>query len=221
MKSLFFMTLLTAMFSSSVMSQATYTYLALGDSYTIGEDEVFDRIFPKILYDHLAKTKMTTHIAVAQKIIAKTGWTTHDLITAMNQQLPEDSDYDLVTVLIGVNNQYQGKPISQYEKEFETIIQRAVKLAKNKSQNVIVVSIPDYGVTPFAAQKNPEKIKNEINQYNSINEAFANKYNTQYVNITPESRFAATDISLLAKDKLHPSGKMYQQWVDKIIKVLP
>lgn len=203
------------------MSQSNYTYLALGDSYTIGEDEVFDRIFPKILCDYLAKTKMANHSAVAQKIIAKTGWTTRDLITAMNQQLPEDTQYDLVTLLIGVNNQYQGKPIPQYEEEFESLIKRAIKLAKNKSQNVIVVSIPDYGVTPFASQKNPEKIKNEINQYNAINESFAKKYNTKYVNITPESRFAATDMSLLAKDKLHPSGKMYQQWVDKIIKVLP
>lgn len=221
MKQLLYMILFNAMISASLAGQQSYTYLALGDSYTIGEDEVFDKIFPKILCDHLATSKLNAHSAVAQKIIARTGWTTNDLIKAMNQQLPEGSSYDLVTLLIGVNNQYQGKPIVQYETEFESILKRAVALAKNKPQNVIVVSIPDYGVTPFAAQKNPDKIRNEINQYNAINEAFAKKYNTKYVNITPESRLAASDLSLLAQDKLHPSGKMYQQWVDKIIKVLP
>jgi lysophospholipase L1-like esterase len=204
-----------------VNSQSPYRYLALGDSYTIGEDETYDQIFPKILIDHLSVTKLKSHSAISSKIIAKTGWTTKNLLDAMDTQLNEQSSYDLVTLLIGVNNQYQGKPIDQYEAEFETLLKRAIQLAQNKVKNVIVVSIPDYGVTPFGAKKDPAKIKKELDLYNKINKNFAKKYKVKYVDITPISRDAKKNISLLAKDQLHPSGKMYHLWVNKIIKVLP
>ncbi|HMP32208.1 MAG TPA: GDSL-type esterase/lipase family protein, partial [Saprospiraceae bacterium] len=111
--------------------------------------------------------------------------------------------------------------ISMYEQEFEILIKRAIQIAQNNPKNVIVVSIPDYGVTPFGASKNPSKIKLELDQYNKINKDFANKYKTKYVDITPISRKATKDLTLIAKDQLHPSGKMYQLWVNKIIKVLP
>lgn len=206
---------------STVQTQTSFSYLALGDSYTIGEDVDYDHIFPKILLDHLAGTKLKSKTAVSSKIIAKTGWTTKNLLDAMDLQLNESSSYDLVTLLIGVNNQYQKKPIDQYEKEFETLLQRAIKLGQGKASNVIVVSIPDYGVTPFAAQKNPELIGKELDQYNAINQKISSKYHTHYVDITPISRKAKTDPSLIANDKLHPSGKMYQMWVNEIIKKLP
>ena len=206
---------------SSIEAQSSYKYLALGDSYTIGEDVDYDHIFPKLLCDHLASTKLKTHASISSKIIATTGWTTKNLMDAMDTQLNESSAYDLVTLLIGVNNQYQKKPIEQYTKEFEILLQRAIKLAQGKVQNVIVVSIPDYGVTPFAAQKNPELIGTELDQYNAINKSIAQQYNVPYVDITPISRTAKNNASLIANDKLHPSGKMYQLWVNEIIKKIP
>jgi lysophospholipase L1-like esterase len=128
-------------------------------------------------------------------------------------------EYDLVSLLIGVNNQYQGKPADQYAKEFEALLKTSIGLAKGKAENVFVVSIPDYGYTPFG-EKRKEKISHEIDEFNAINKRVADQYKVRYINITDISRRGLDDASLVAGDGLHPSGKMYALWVDEIVKVI-
>jgi lysophospholipase L1-like esterase len=190
-------------------------YLALGDSYTIGESVAIDQRFPV----QLAHIKFKNVDSISVKIIAKTGWTTRNLLDAIAVEKSSlETQYDLITLLIGVNNQYQGKPIQQYKDELKTLFDEALKMVGGKSSKLIVVSIPDYGVTPFAAKRNPTKISEEIDLYNSINKEFADKYGAQYVNITDISKQAATNPQLLAADLLHPSGEMYRLWTERIAK---
>lgn len=192
------------------------TFLALGDSYTIGESVPVEERWPVQLATQLNDDG--TEIE-SPKIIATTGWTTAELQQAIAKEEQDSTvspSYDLVSLLIGVNNQYRGYDFSIYEKEFEELLQKAIDFAGKDANKVFVVSIPDYGVTPFAASKDPEKIAREIDQYNAKAEEIANKYGVAYINITPISREAATDSSLIASDGLHPSGKMYTSWVSLI-----
>lgn len=179
-------------------------YLALGDSYTIGEqvDEA-DR-FP----NQLARALKIP----LPPIIAKTGWTTDELNAAIDQANVK-GPYELVTLLIGVNNQYRGRDAEQYRKEFAALLQRAIGFAGGNASRVVVVSIPDWGVTPFAASRDRAKIAREIDQFNAINREETARAKARYVDITPISRKAATDSTLVAGDGLHPSGKMYAAWV--------
>lgn len=179
-------------------------YLALGDSYTIGEqvDEA-DR-FP----NQLARALKIP----LPPIIAKTGWTTDELDVAIDQANVH-GPYELVTLLIGVNNQYRGRDAEQYRKEFAALLQRAIGFAGGNPSRVVVVSIPDWGVTPFAASRDRAKIAREIDQFNAINRQETERAKARYVDITPISRKAATDATLVAGDGLHPSGKMYASWV--------
>ncbi len=190
-------------------------YLALGDSYTIGEGVEPDSAFPAQLADALTSGG---DITIETRIIAKTGWTTGQLINAISEAKPEGT-FDLVTLLIGVNNQYRGLDKTQYRLEFRDLLQQAVGFAGGETKKVIVLSIPDYGVTPFAKNMNPEKIAADINAFNTINYEETGSSGAHYVEITEISRLAATDKTLLAGDSLHPSAAMYGKWVEKLLPV--
>jgi len=183
-------------------------YLALGDSYTIGEGVAEEGRWPVVLANRLNINP--------PDIIAKTGWTTDELQAAIAEKKP-NNNYDLVSLLIGVNNQYRGYAPEVYEKEFTALLKQAIAFAGEDPEKVFVVSIPDYGVTPFAAEKNPQQIAEEINAYNRINKAISSSAGVSYFDITPISRKAAEDATLLAADQLHPSAKMYGYWVDSFI----
>jgi lysophospholipase L1-like esterase len=188
-------------------------YLALGDSYTIGESvEVSDR-FPIQLTNQLKSLRFDIE---DPQIIAKTGWTTDELMQAIEKQAPSN-DFDLVTLLIGVNNQYRGRDIDNYRKEFRVLLHKAVEFAKGDKERVIVLSIPDYGVTPFGQKKGQQRIAKEIDQYNAINKEISEQAGVNYINITEISREALTQRNLIAQDDLHPSGEMYGLWVDEMM----
>tara|TARA_B100000902_G_scaffold133906_1_gene132431 strand:- start:215 stop:880 length:666 start_codon:yes stop_codon:yes gene_type:complete len=186
--------------------QLNLKYLALGDSYTIGEGILFEHSYPKQIVNEIS-------LIDSVRVIAKTGWTTDELIDTLdNLSLKK---YDVVSLLIGVNNQFRGYSIDNYVVEFENLLVRAINYSKDKS-NLFVLSIPDYGVTPFGKTKGKEKIYSEINSYNNINRLISEKYNVMYFDITDISREAESDTTLLANDKLHPSKKMYEMWVEKL-----
>lgn len=185
------------------------SYLALGDSYTIGESVAEDMRWPVQLIKQLRTKEIEIN---TPKIIAKTGWTTDNLLNAMDANLG-DEKYDLVSVLIGVNNQFQNKSISDYETDLNTIFTEAIDLSRTGREGVFVVSIPDYGATPFGAS-NSEEIGREIAEFNAVLEKVAGEYSLEFYNITPISKLAKSDRSLVANDGLHPSGKMYKLWVD-------
>ena len=198
--------ILIILFAQLFFNPPETKFLALGDSYTIGESVAEAERWPNQL---AAKLKLA-----APHIIATTGWRTDNLKDAI-EAANLKPEYDLVSLLIGVNNQYQGKSIEIYEREFEELLQTSIKLAKGKKKNVFVVSIPDYGYTPFGKAKQ-EKISEELDQYNAINKPMAAKYGVKYFNITEISRKGLEDAELIAGDGLHPSGKMYAQWVEVI-----
>jgi lysophospholipase L1-like esterase len=198
--------ILIILFAQLFFNPPETKFLALGDSYTIGESVAEAERWPNQL---AAKLKLA-----APHIIATTGWRTDNLKDAI-EAANLKPEYDLVSLLIGVNNQYQGKSIEIYEREFEELLQTSIKLAKGKKKNVFVVSIPDYGYTPFGKAKQ-EKISEELDQYNAINKRIAAKYGVKYFNITEISRKGLEDAELIAGDGLHPSGKMYAQWVEVI-----
>jgi len=197
-----------------------FTYLALGDSYTIGEAVKQTESFPYQLQSLLKNQ----NINVANpKIIATTGWTTDELQAAIKKENLTGS-YSFVTLLIGVNNQYRGYPISTYKKEFAELLQTAINYAGGNKSRVFVVSIPDWGVTPFGknSARNPQTIASEIDNFNAANQEITLAAGINYTNITPASRNATTDISLIADDGLHPSAKMYGQWAGALLtKVAP
>ncbi|MCF8419861.1 MAG: SGNH/GDSL hydrolase family protein [Melioribacteraceae bacterium] len=188
-------------------------YLALGDSYTIGESVSERERFPVQLADSLN----AAGIEVEQTtIIARTGWTTDELKSAIIDSAISDS-YQLVSLLIGVNNQYRGRPVENFRDEFIDLLSTAIKFADGDTSKVFVLSIPDWSVTPFAAGRDVEKISNEIADYNSVKKEITEKMNVRYFNITDISKHAAGDKSLIAEDGLHPSGKMYSLWVKRIL----
>jgi len=212
--STFFFLIIFSCSKETKVEKNQINYLALGDSYTIGEsvDEMYRwpiQLKFKLIYSDEG-------IPVdSVKIIAKTGWTTEDLLNRINN-LEINNNYDLVSLLIGVNNQFRGYNINTYEKEFEELLVKSIYFARSNSKNVFVLSIPDYGVTPFGKQRDSEKIKYEINVYNEINFNISKKYDVMYFDITDISRLAEFDSTLLAKDMLHPSKEMYSLWVEKI-----
>ncbi len=194
------------------MKQNNFTFLALGDSYTIGESVLPTENFPNQTIQLLKKEGFYFQ---APEIIAKTGWTTDELQTAINNYtfLPK---YDFVTLLIGVNNQYRGRTIENYKTEFENLLKQAIQFAGNDTSHVFVLSIPDWGVTPFAGGRDRKQIAKEIDEYNTANKFIAEKYSVHYIDITPGTRDAAQDPSLLAADGLHPSAKEYLRWAVKL-----
>lgn len=214
---LVFIYFLVCLFTISAVAQdKKLNYLALGDSYTIGESVAVSQRWPVQLTDALREKGLEIE---EPKIIAKTGWTTGQLDSAISKA-DLNPPYFLVSLLIGVNDQYRGYDIEKYPSNFLNLLQRAISFAGGNASHVLVVSIPDYGVTPFGQQKNPQKIARELDRYNSINKSISDSLGVNYVNITPISKKARTDSSLLASDHLHPSGAMYQQWVEKVMPVI-
>jgi lysophospholipase L1-like esterase len=195
-------------FSQSKESNS-YSYLALGDSYTIGESVKESERWPVQLYKSL-KNKISY-----PKIIAKSGWTTDQLIDTLNKT--KFKSYDFVSLLIGVNNQYRGRSIESFKKDFIELLERSIKYANGKKERVFVVSIPDWGVTPFANGKDRNIIEKEINEFNNIISEECSINNIKFFDVTQNSRTALQNKSLIAEDGLHPSKKMYKKWV-KIIK---
>ena len=196
-----------------------FTYLALGDSYTIGHGVTPENNYPNQTISLLKKNKLNGQA----RIIATTGWTTTDLKNGIGRAESDSTllhQYDIVTLLIGVNNKYQGMPIDIYKTQFEQLLKKAISLAGNKATHVIVLSIPDWGVTPFANGRNREEISKEIDDYNLINKSFAGKYGVNYIDITPWTREASTDPSLLAPDQLHPSGREYARWAVSLGRII-
>lgn len=185
----------------------TIRYLALGDSYTIGESVDAAECFPNQLADFLKAGGLQTEVT----IIAKTGWTTNELWDGI-QASEINPPYDLVSLLIGVNNQYRGYDINEYREQFVFLLNKSIEYAGGNPKRVIVLSIPDWGVTHFARGQGGERIARDIDAFNAVNREESEKAGAQYVNITPISREAEHDTTLIAPDGLHPSGKMYMEW---------
>jgi len=190
-----------------------YKYLALGDSYTIGEQVLGTENFPNQTVQLLRKN-LNLNIADPE-IIATTGWTTDELEKAIDQAEPK-TDYDLVSLLIGVNNQYRKLDMEVYKKEFAHLLSRAILFAGGRAHRVFVLSIPDWGVTPFAADKQPESIAQEIRAYNALNRAISLAYKCHYIDITPESRILGKNPENLSPDLLHYAASVYQSWAEQL-----
>lgn len=190
------------------------TFLALGDSYTIGQSVSEAERFPNQTVSLLRAQNIKIN---DPKIIATTGWTTKNLIDALNANPPQNN-YDVVSLLIGVNNQYQGRSIDEYKTEFTLLLNRAIQYANNKPTHVFVLSIPDYSVTPFASGSDKAKIAAEIDQFNSANKTISLQLGVNYFDITSISREA--DPALIANDGLHPSGKQYKRWADLLAPII-
>ena len=192
-----------------------HTMLCLGDSYTIGESVSEEERFPNQAIQVLGKDNIPFS---APYIIAKTGWTSDELMHAISEAEPQikGNVFDCVTLLIGVNNQYRDYDKKIYRKEFRDLLDIALKYAGGKKDHVFVISIPDWGVTPFGASdakgRSPDHIGKEIDNYNGIAQEESQKDKVLYIDINPISKKAATDTSYTANDNLHPSGKMYGEW---------
>ena len=183
--------------------------LALGDSYTIGEGVPPGQSWPLQLTRFLRQQDLQMQPPV---IIAKTGWTTRDLLAGIDRA-DLNPPYDLVSLLIGVNDQYQARDELLYQQGLVKLLDRAMALAGGDPQRVIVVSIPDYSVTPFGQGLDPAAIRAALDRFNLFGRTLSARAGVRYIDITPISREAGSDPSLLTTDQLHPSGKMYARWV--------
>lgn len=194
------------------MTKHHHTYLALGDSYTIGESVALHESFPYQIVQILRKAGFHFH---APEIVAKTGWTTFELAEhLLHQQL--NAHYDFVTLLIGVNNQYRGLPIDAFEEDFIFLLNKALYFSNQQPEKVVVLSIPDWGCTPFAKEKDSEEISKAINAFNEIIEKHCQTKKTHLINITQHSREVKLHPELLAKDELHYSGTAHLCWAEKV-----
>ena len=198
---------------TEIIQPKYYKYLALGDSYTIGESVCQTCRFPIQLQDSIKKYTNTNDTFQTQ-IIAQTGWTTTNLKTAIATQNPTN-DFDLVTLLIGVNNQYQNKPFNVYEQEFPELVSIAIQKAKGDKNNVIVVSIPDYAYTPFG--NGNASISSQLDNYNAFAQNYCLVNNITFINITDITRLGLQQPNLVASDGLHPSTIAYTKFVERIL----
>jgi lysophospholipase L1-like esterase len=187
-------------------------YLALGDSYTIGEGVDYEETWP---YQLKLKLNSIGVQVENPEIIAKTGWTTAELLEAIAEANPTN-DNNLVSLLIGVNNQYRGQSIEVYKQEFSILIKKAINFANDEVNHVFVVSIPDWGVTPFAKDRNQVTIAQEIDEYNLINKEIAQGLGVAYFDVTAISRELGNQVNYLVEDNLHYSNKMYALWAEMI-----
>lgn len=192
------------------------SFLALGDSYTIGEAVSENECWPMQLVEML---KNVDKPFSKPQIIATTGWTSDELIAAIKIENPQ-GPFDLVSLLIGVNNQYRAYSKEVYAKEFQDLLNQAIDFAGKIANHVVVVSIPDWGATPFAKDRNREEIALEIDQYNFINHEISRTMGVHYIDITPGSRLALSDYQLVTSDELHPSGIEYLKWANAAFKVI-
>ncbi|MEM6686316.1 MAG: SGNH/GDSL hydrolase family protein [Bacteroidota bacterium] len=194
----------------------SYQILSLGDSYTIGQSVCETCRFPVQLKDSLVAT-FPSEDSFSVDVIAQTGWTTTSLLNAIADENPAEN-YDLVTVLIGVNNQFQGRPFSLYEMEFPVLVMQAITFAKGDAENVIVVSIPDYAFTPFGqAFGNPAVTSQEIDQYNNFAQNYCSDNGITFINITDITREGLENTALVAADNLHPSELAYALFVERLL----
>ena len=186
--------------------------LALGDSYTIGESVSEAERWPVVLAQRLRTDGLNV---ASPEIVARTGWTTDELDAAIDAANPQ-GPFDLVTLLIGVNNQYRGRSVDEYRGQFRGLLSRAVGFAGGQAGRVVVVSIPDWGVTPFGAQdrRGPEQIGREVDVFNAVAKAEAENVGTAFVDITEISRTTARQ--MVASDGLHPSGAQYALWAEAV-----
>jgi lysophospholipase L1-like esterase len=201
----------------SQAQQKTLSYLALGDSYTIGEGvELSDR-YPMQLVQEWNRTAKKPF--ASPLIIAKTGWTVDELEAGIQATPTAAEGYDLVTLLIGVNNQYRGRSVESFAVDFEKMLQRAISFARGKKKRVVVLSIPDWGVTPFAISKgvDPAKVAAGIDAYNETKKAICAKNGVKFMDITSEYRIAGALPEGVVEDQLHPSKLIYKKWMDKLL----
>lgn len=201
------------------MKDQNLTYLALGDSYTIGEGVQEAGRYPNQTVELVKKSGLQFG---EPTIIAKTGWTTDELDAGINAAGIENNTYDLVTLLIGVNNQYRGRNIENYKDEFEDLLKKSIKFAKGNTNHVVVISIPDWGITPFASERGSdhERVKNEIDLFNQANEEIAKNLGVHYIKITDRYREIGALPEMLVEDKLHPSDLVYEEWAKKLAKII-
>ncbi len=204
-----------ALFKDEDTTQKNFKLLSLGDSYTIGESVCEICKFPEQLKDSL-KLSFEANPTFDLKVIATTGWTTTNLINTLNATTLSN-DYDLTTLLIGVNNQYQNSPFSVYEIEFPELVNKAIGYAKGDKSNVIVISIPDYTFTPFG--QNTSNVSSEIDEYNDYAKNYCNTNNISFINITDITRNGITDPKLVAADGLHPSEYAYSKFIERILPI--
>ena len=192
-----------------------FKLIALGDSYTIGQSVCESCRFPAQLKDSL-QTRYTTLDTFNLEIIAQTGWTTTNLKNAISSANPPN-DFDLVTLLIGVNNQYQNKPFELYETEFIELVDTAISLVGGNASKLIVVSIPDYAYTPFGQASNALNISTQLELYNTYAQTYCADNNLKYVYITDITQQGLDNPELVATDNLHPSTLAYTKFVERIL----
>jgi lysophospholipase L1-like esterase len=190
------------------MSKHIHTLLCLGDSYTIGEGVPLHLCFP---YQVVQMLRKQGHFFHAPEIVAQTGWTTTELAEFLIHHSFEQQ-YDFVTLLIGVNNQYRDMEVEDFADDFEYLLKKAISLCTEHEKQVMVISIPDWGVTPFAKAKQSKKIAEEINTFNTTASLLAAKYNVAWLDITDDYRKTGGELEMLAADGLHPSEKVYGEW---------
>ena len=189
-----------------------YSFLALGDSYTIGEQVLIAQSFPYQTVQLLREKNLHFY---APEIIATTGHTIEELENAINKTITLH-DYSIVSLLIGVNNQYDGISVADFEVSFEKLILKAVEFAGNKPTHVFILSIPDWGITPFAADRDIQKIASEIDAYNLVCKTMAKKYGANFIYITASQRADSGKEGFLVADKLHPGEKEYAKWAEML-----
>lgn len=198
--------------AQKIIIEDNVRFLALGDSYTIGESVTADARWPSLLVDSLHHRGIN---ALEPAIVATTGWRTDELRRGI-EKAKFKGTFSLVSLLIGVNNYYQGRSAASYEPEFESLLKTAIKLAGGKKDHVFVLSIPDYGFTPFG-KDDQEQITAGIDAFNNINRGITERLGVLYIDITPISRRGLAEPDLVAPDGLHPSEKMYAEWVAKVL----
>lgn len=193
-----------------------FTYLALGDSYTIGESVPENERFPNQTASLLAAEGISL---APPRIIAKTGWTTDELEAAIAEANITDT-FSIVTLLIGVNNQYRGRSVSEYKTEFTRLLKQAIHFAADHSDRVVVLSIPDWGAVPFAEGRDRQQIAEDIDAFNAVNKSVSKKFKVHYLDITADTRKAPQDPGLVASDGLHYSAKGLAVWAGKLAGIM-
>jgi len=196
-------------------------FLALGDSYTIGESVAAEDRWPERLVGLLAARGVAMS---PPRVIARTGWTTRDLARALDAerpQVPVEAPFELVSLMIGVNDQFRGEDVEGYAARFEALLARVVALAGGSPSRVLVLSIPDYGVTPFARRFgiDPRKVAGEVDRFNEAARRATLRAGAQWIDVTPASRRAAEDAELIARDGLHASAKLHAEWARSVLPV--
>ena len=189
----------------------SYSFLALGDSYTVGEGVSYEESWPSQFVDYALDRGIDFK---NPELIAQTGWKTYDLLDAIKSS-NLSVKYDFISLLIGVNNQFNSRPLSEFEDDLNEILTEINYLKKGNSK-VIVISIPDWGYSPYGSSYDRERISDEIDQFNNILKKISEQNNLNFVDVTQISRLAIKEPNLIAEDKLHPSGLMYFEWVEKI-----